>query len=721
MRTSGYEAGSARGRLAGLSALAVAVAGLAAAAPAASAGHGIPAPVTSGAVSATEIGATAVVAPDARSALALPGASPRRGTLGAHRIYPLPVYFSGDRPAAIPQADVDAVVTAADDYWSTASGGKITLDSGWDVPAWQKLDLTASQVASCDRKAIHDAVRRKVGSAGERDHLVVILNDVPQCTFTDLETFGLSAMGDGYSIVNGDLTTPVALRALAHNGGVAGAGSLNCVNGTTPAPISGSCAKSDSYNNPWDPAASQPYDRVGTPLADSLATLGVLSSSDFPSIQPGPAKTVTLTPLSSGAGQRGVWFDLGTYRYLIDYRTPTGLDAWIDDQAWTGPTGQLADPGGGVTVHRVDLSAAPIDRARMVIDFHPDATVSDTGRHPGLASGESYASPDGSFAISVSAQSSTSATLTVSFPGLEKVDRLSGPDRYSTSATISADTYGSDVDVAYVASGEVYTDALSGAPVAGMTDGPVLLVGQDAIPSVIASELRRLNPGRIVIFGGPATITPRVEQELGDYSRGSVVRWSGADRFETSAAISQATYSPDVKVAYVASGRVFTDALSGAPVAGKSDGPVLLVDTDKIPPSIATELDRLNPDKIVVFGGANTITEQVRTALAGFTEGTVDRWWGADRFSTSAQIVTNAYAPNGGTVYIASGRVFTDALSGAPAAGSLEAPVLLVDTDKIPDTVAAELRRLRPAKIVVLGGPNTISYGVQAGLGAFVS
>ena len=77
-------------------------------------------------------------------------------------------------------------------------------------------------------------------------------------------------------------------------------------------------------------------------------------------------------------------------------------------------------------------------------------------------------------------------------------------------------------DRAYIASGEVYTDALSGASVAGMESAPVLLVDSDAIPSVIAAELTRLNPGRIVIFGGPATISPAVESALDAYTTGTV-------------------------------------------------------------------------------------------------------------------------------------------------------------------------------------------------------
>ncbi|MEI2776095.1 MAG: hypothetical protein V9G19_09025 [Tetrasphaera sp.] len=38
---------------------------------------------------------------------------------------------------------------------------------------------------------------------------------------------------------------------------------------------------------------------------------------------------------------------------------------------------------------------------------------------------------------------------------------------------------------------------------------------------------------------------------------------------------------------------------------------------------------------------------------------------------------------------------------------------------RLPDPAKAELQRLAPGKIVVLGGPNTISYAVQAEAAAF--
>ena len=119
---------------------------------------------------------------------------------------------------------------------------------------------------------------------------------------------------------------------------------------------------------------------------------------------------------------------------------------------------------------------------------------------------------------------------------LPAVDRVGGADRFAVAAGVSRDTFESGAaPVAYVASGEVFADALSGAAAAGLAGGPVLLVTRDGVPGATAEELRRLRPGRIVVLGGPAAVSTGVEKSLGEF--GSVSRIGGADRFAVSAAI----------------------------------------------------------------------------------------------------------------------------------------------------------------------------------------
>lgn len=292
------------------------------------------------------------------------------------------------------------------------------------------------------------------------------------------------------------------------------------------------------------------------------------------------------------------------------------------------------------------------------------------------------------------------------------MSRLAGPDRFATSAAISAASFSPGVPVAYIANGTNFPDALSAAPVAARGGGPVLLVQADSVPEVIRTELARLRPGRIVVLGGEASVTAAVATQLATQTAGGVTRWSGDDRFATSAAISAANFSPGAPVVYVANGHNFPDALSAAPVAGKNGAPVLLVQADAIPPVIQAELARLRPGRIVVLGGESSVQLAVATQLASLATGGVSRLAGANRFDTSAAISAANFAPGVPVVYLANGYNFPDALSGAPVAGKLGAPVLLVQADNMPAVIRAELTRLRPGRIVVLGGENSVNSAI---------
>jgi len=300
------------------------------------------------------------------------------------------------------------------------------------------------------------------------------------------------------------------------------------------------------------------------------------------------------------------------------------------------------------------------------------------------------------------------------------VSRLAGADRFSASAAISEKNFTPGVATVFVANGLNFPDALSGAPVAAKAGAPVLLVAPGSIPDSVATELDRLNPGRIVVLGGVNSVSESVKSALGKYTSGGVTRLWGADRFSASAAISAASFKSNVATAYIASGMNFPDALSGAPVAAKEGAPVLLVVPDGIPASIEAELQRLKPGRIVVLGGPNSVSEAVKTKLAALTTGKVTRLSGADRFSASADISAKNFAPGVATVFVANGLNFPDALSGAPVAAKNGSPVLLVTPGDIPASVASELTRLRPGRIVVLGGVNSVSANVRSKLGGFV-
>lgn len=95
----------------------------------------------------------------------------------------------------------------------------------------------------------------------------------------------------------------------------------------------------------------------------------------------------------------------------------------------------------------------------------------------------------------------------------------SGSDRYGTSSAISAATYPTGVPVVFLASGENFPDALTGAPVAAAAGGPLLLTPSSSLPAAIRDELARLSPHRLVVLGGVGVIDHNVVNQAASYLR----------------------------------------------------------------------------------------------------------------------------------------------------------------------------------------------------------
>ncbi len=201
----------------------------------------------------------------------------------------------------------------------------------------------------------------------------------------------------------------------------------------------------------------------------------------------------------------------------------------------------------------------------------------------------------------------------------------------------------------------------------------------------------------------------------------NVSRFGGADRYAVAAGLSAATFAPGVAVAYVATGATFPDALAGGVLAGRQGGPMLLVTRDVIPGATAAELGRLQPGRIVVLGGAGSVSDAVLAALDGYTPGPVTRLSGPDRYAVASAVSQAAFAPGVAVAYIATGQNFPDALAGVGPAAIQDGPILLVRGGVMPSVTDAELRRLQPQRIVVLGGPGSVGDSIFSSLAAYTA
>lgn len=292
--------------------------------------------------------------------------------------------------------------------------------------------------------------------------------------------------------------------------------------------------------------------------------------------------------------------------------------------------------------------------------------------------------------------------------------RIAGSDRYATATAMSRTIFGPGVPVVYVATGAAYADALAGGPAARVANGPLLLTSRSSLPTPTATELARLQPGRIVILGGTGVVTAAVESALHDYTAGTVTRLAGADRYATAAAISTEAFPAGSRTVYVATGSTFPDALAAGATAARVPAPVLLVGSNALPAATAAELSRLAPDIIIILGGTSAVSDAVLNQLKAHA-GTVRRIAGVDRYATAVNLSASAFAPNSVyTVYVAAGTSFPDGLAAGPVIGTRASPLLLVGSTHLPASVAAELRRLDPARVIVIGGTSVVSDSVRA-------
>ena len=213
-------------------------------------------------------------------------------------------------------------------------------------------------------------------------------------------------------------------------------------------------------------------------------------------------------------------------------------------------------------------------------------------------------------------------------------------------------------------------------------------------------------------------------------------RLAGPDRYATAVAISKAAFfgagsdasapvpqQPGVPVAVVATGLNFPDALAGGGAAGRLGGPVLLVGST-VPASVSAEIARLRPQRIIVLGGTSVVSTGVFSQLDALAPAGAIRIGGTNRYATAAAASNELFAPESrlgnGTVFVATGLNYPDALAGAPLAGYWKAPVLTVAPTALPAVTSTEIQRLAPTVVIILGGTASVSSSVEGQLRALV-
>lgn len=274
-----------------------------------------------------------------------------------------------------------------------------------------------------------------------------------------------------------------------------------------------------------------------------------------------------------------------------------------------------------------------------------------------------------------------------------------------------------------IATGRNWPDALGGAALAGVLDGPILLVPTNSVPESVMAEIGRLGAEKAIILGGRSAVGDGVlnalTQELGG---GNVRRIDGGDRYETASMIASeviAAAGTDYDgTAFVATGRNFPDALAAAPLAAGNAWPIFLAHpTSGLMPGTRAAMGDVR--RVLVLGGYGAVLPQTEAYLETvYGDDNVTRLSGETRYQTAISIATYGVDEAGmqwDKVALATGQGFADALSGGVVQGKDRSVLLLTPPKALDPGVAATLtaKKTLIRELRYLGGPSAVSFAVR--------
>ncbi|WP_420443882.1 cell wall-binding repeat-containing protein [Candidatus Poriferisodalis sp.] len=319
-----------------------------------------------------------------------------------------------------------------------------------------------------------------------------------------------------------------------------------------------------------------------------------------------------------------------------------------------------------------------------------------------------------------------------------EVVRYGGADRYETSLLVAeavAADAGGQLDHVVLVSGRHWHDAVVAAGVAGRVGGPVLMTPPDGLGEDALEFLGRVGATQVTVVTTGAwpdtSVSPSVFTALEEAGL-TVGRLGGDDRYATGVSVAEwmvEAQSQEVsgKIAIVANGEVFADALVAGPLSARRLIPVLLTERDELHSAVAGFLGDAGIERVVLMGGTAALSAGVESAIADLGI-SVDRMAGATRFETA--ILTGRFAAelvgggcfDSGSVGLARARVPFDSFSAAPLMARRCAPLVLTDPEKVPASTSAFLNDTRSTTddkvlLTVFGGNAAVS---QAAVEAFL-
>lgn len=307
---------------------------------------------------------------------------------------------------------------------------------------------------------------------------------------------------------------------------------------------------------------------------------------------------------------------------------------------------------------------------------------------------------------------------------------FSGPDRYAVALAASKRAFPAGADSVVLATGVRFPDSLTAASLAGVVNGPVLLVRPTTtLSNDVFNEVKRLidhNPARhVYIVGGTASVAKGIESQL-RYRYGSkvVTRLGGADRYEVANNVAYrlsyectARSLPSPDGALLASGLTPYDAVLASPVAAYRHWPLLLAGSS-LKVSTQDAIANLGLLEIAAIGPTSRLSSTAFNQAA-FLVPVAHRRASAVSLSAQSIAVANYGVSIGMTrngLGFAATAGYNDALTAAPFLGAEGGTAFFLPSKTLDPATKSYLQshRAQIDTVVFLGGTGSIPNSERA-------
>lgn len=279
-------------------------------------------------------------------------------------------------------------------------------------------------------------------------------------------------------------------------------------------------------------------------------------------------------------------------------------------------------------------------------------------------------------------------------------NKLAGQERFDTAVEVSKayrEQGGTSTGAVVVASANSLVDGLAAGPLAAKLDTSILLTNADSLPEVTKEEIKAvldidntlvsgLKDKTVYVIGGEAVISENVVAEL-EAIGVTVERIAGENRHETSLAVANKLEELGATTeSFVVGSDGLADAMSISAYAAKSKNAIIVSNFGSTMSEDAMEY--LAERDLTIVGGKNAVSTELESELDEANEDkTVLRLEGETRFETNAEVINHFHKDDVDAIFVAKDGYkegndkLVDALTAAPLAAKLNAPIVLATND----------------------------------------